>query len=180
MYLDKEIEISLSVIVEKVESTHQWGTTIYRAVEVIMNPIKMSPWTKLTSDPNKIRYHAGIEDLVLNYKEAEAYKFNLESAEPSLFIIMREDDPEEEEESLEPVNILLISASPYDAQDYDDVNDMVDRVPIPASLYLLIEEFINVHYREEKFVKRKRDRVKVEDHKFGKEPIFHKSSQTKH
>lgn len=177
--MDKEINIPVSVIIKKTESKHQWGSTTYSAVEIVLNPVGMSPWTVLKKEPDNIYYHGGVADLVLHYKEAEAYKFNMESSEPSLFVILREVDQDENHNADMPVNILLVSASPYEAQDYDDVNDIVDRVPIPSILFSLIVEFIDAHYKEEKFIKRKRDKVKVEELKFGKEPIFHRQTHTK-
>ncbi len=177
--MDKEINISVSVIIRRAESNHLWGNTTYCAVEVVVNPVEMEPWTILKKEPNKIHYHGGVADLVLHYKEAEAYKFNMESSEPSLFVVMRETDQDENKDTDMPVNILLVSASPYEAQDYDDVNDIVDRVPIPSTLYSLIVEFINDHYKEEKFIKRKRDKIKIEELKFGKEPIFQKQTHIK-
>jgi hypothetical protein len=43
---------------------------------------------------------------------------------------------------------------------------------MPAELFALVSDFVDKHHVEEKFKKRKRDEVKLEEHKFGQEPIF--------
>ena len=171
--MEKELQIPIAIIVEQRASQHAWCDTVFSVSDIILHPVSTEPWTVLAKEKGLVRYNAGITNLCLHYKETEAYKFNLESAEPSLFVVMREPDNTDNEDDY-PLDLLLVSASPYDAQDYDDVGDIVDRVPLPKDLHNLISKFLTVHHKEEKFIKRKRDKVNVEEHKFGKDPIFNK------
>ena len=67
----------------------------------------------------------------------------------------------------------MVTASPYEAQDYlDSGEEIVEAIPMPQRVSELVEAFCAYHHKEEAFVKRKRDKVKTEDLKFGKEPIF--------
>jgi len=43
---------------------------------------------------------------------------------------------------------------------------------MPAALKNVIQSFVEAHHVEEKFRKRARDEVDLEEQKFGKEPIF--------
>jgi hypothetical protein len=43
---------------------------------------------------------------------------------------------------------------------------------MPKALFTAVDDFVQEHHVEQKFKKRKRDEVKLEDHKFGQEPIF--------
>jgi len=106
----------------------------------------------------------------LHRAEAEAYHYNLTSPEPSLFVVLREDD---EEESGAPIEAALVTASPYEAQDYlDSSEDIVERILLPSDLKAWVENFVDAHYAPQEFKKRKRDRVKQEDHKFGQETLL--------
>ena len=103
-------------------------------------------------------------------KETEAYKVNLEEAQPVIYVILREDEDADEDA---PMAVHLVTASPYEAQDYLDSGDeIVARLDMPDDVEAFIRSFVAAHHVEEKFKKRRRDSVRPEDHKFGQEPIF--------
>jgi len=127
------------------------------------------PVQGLRETERSIQYHAATLELELHRAEAEAYRYNLTSPEPSLFVVLRED---EDGDTGDPVIVELITASPYEAQDYlDSSEELVERIAIPEIIREWIAEFIEAHYREEPFRKRRRDKVGVEDYKFGQEPL---------
>ena len=49
---------------------------------------------------------------------------------------------------------------------------------MPEPIAAFIQAFVEEHHIEEKFIKRRRDRLNVEEQKFGKSPIF--QTHTKH
>jgi hypothetical protein len=62
-----------------------------------------------------------------------------------------------------PLEVLLVTASPYEAQDYaDNGEDLVEKVPMPAGLIAWVRDFAKLHYQDEPFKKRRRDRVKTD------------------
>jgi hypothetical protein len=62
-----------------------------------------------------------------------------------------------------PLEVTLVTASPFEAQDYCDTGEeIVERVPMPEGLIALIRDFISAHHVEEEFRKRRRDRVRVD------------------
>ena len=50
--------------------------------------------------------------------------------------------------------------------------DIVERVPMPPDITETLKDFVNRYHQEEEFKKRRRDKLDLEDHKFGKDPIF--------
>ena len=107
--------------------------------------------------------------LELFRKETESYLVALSSPVPSVYVIMRETEDDEAEW---PYEIHMVTASAYEAQDYTDTGeDIVEAVKMPDDLVAWVREFVERHHVEEKFVKRKRDRLRVEDEKFGQEPL---------
>lgn len=101
----------------------------------------------------------------LHRAEAEAYAENLASAEPSIFVVLREDDPEEES-SEAGIHLEEVSLSPYTIQDYEDTGeDQIEKIPLQGPLQDLVKSFVSQYYQPEAFIKRKRDRVKTDSEK---------------
>ena len=50
--------------------------------------------------------------------------------------------------------------------------DMVEPVAMPEMIKEWLGNFIDAHHVEEKFIKRRRDKLDLREQKFGKEPIF--------
>ncbi len=115
------------------------------------------------------RFHAGTVTLTLHRKLVEAYKVNLARDEASLWVILQDN----EEEGDMPFVVDTVTASPYEAQNFADTGEgLVEPVPVPGELLAWMLDFVRSHPDEEVFKKRKRDRLDVEELKFGKEPIF--------
>ena len=89
-------------------------------------------------------------------------------------MVLRENDEISDETNDEvPLEVHLVTASPFEAQDYLDTGeDIIERMPLPDALLEQIKTFIAEHHEDEKFKKRKRDKLDIEEHKFGQEPIF--------
>lgn len=166
--LDKEISRTVSVMVERRPAASRWADWIWCPCEIIEGAAAAEPFVKLGETEDGIaRYFAGSTDIVLHRKETEAYRLNL-AGDRVLYAILRADD-----EVDAPYTLHAVTASPYEAQDYLDSGDeIVEPLPIPHQLAELIEAFCAFHHKEEPFIKRKRDRLKTEELKFGKEPIF--------
>ena len=55
---------------------------------------------------------------------------------------------------------LLVTASPYEAQDYaDSGEEIVEKVPMTEGLIAFVQQFVDTHHVEEEFKKRRRDRA---------------------
>ena len=167
--MEKNDSLKLGIMLERRDCDHPWLDHEWRFIGVIPGAQDIDGLKVLRSAPGAIQYHAATLELELHRAEAEAYQYNLTSPEPSLFVVLREDD---EEESGAPIVAELVTASPYEAQDYlDSSEELVERILIPENIKAWITEFVEAHYKEEPFKKRKRDKLEVEEYKFGQEPL---------
>lgn len=173
---NREVSIPLGIVVEKRKSSHPWADWVWKPVSVFMNPAETDNWTELLRTQDTIRYHAANLLLTLHRKETEALCANLMLPEPELYVVLQED----EQGSAEfPYKAHVVTASSYDAQDLEDAgDDIVEKVAMPEALAAFVQAFVEEHHVEEQFIKRRRDKLRIEDQKFGKAPIF--TSFTKH
>lgn len=164
------LSIPVGVVVARDKIDHPWQTHRWRAVSVFLDPPSIRDWRELRRDDRSVLYHAATLNLELFRKETTAYQVNLANGEPAIYVVLRE-DPDTDDDW--PVEVHLVTASPFEAQSHGDVGlDSVESVAMPAQLVDIVHEFINEHHKDEAFVKRKRQpHMRSEDHKFGQESI---------
>ncbi|MGI9569241.1 MAG: DUF3305 domain-containing protein, partial [Desulfobulbia bacterium] len=126
-------------------------------------------WRKLRQEGEAVEFHADTVQLELFRTDTEAYLTALSETVPSVYVVLRtNDDPDTEH----PVDVLLVTASPYEGQDYADTGEeIVEKVPMPAGLIAWIREFVDQHHVDEQFVKRKRDKKRIDLEEDGKGDI---------
>lgn len=175
--IDKsEVSFPLGIVVERRKSSHPWADWIWMPISVIPNAQAEAKWVEMMRTKESVQYHAGTLLLTLHRKDTDALRANLMLPVPELYVVLQET---EESTSDFPYAPHAVTASAYDAQDMTDAgDDIVEKVPMPEMVAAFIQAFVEEHHVEEKFIKRKRDRLKLEDQKFGKQPIF--ASHTKH
>jgi len=172
----REARIPLGIVVEKRKSDHPWADWVWKPVSVIFNPPENLPWAELVSGEGYTRYHAATLPLVLHRRETEALVLNLMLDQPELYVVLRESEDPKSDFPYEP---HMVTASSYDAQDFTDAgDDITEKVAMPEAVAAFVQAFVEEHHVEEEFKKRKRDKLNVEEQKFGKSPIF--QSHTKH
>ena len=107
----------------------------------------------------------------LHHAEAEAYAENLQSSDPAIYVVLRriEDvDTDEEEDSINgqasaDVRLFDVSLSPYNIQDYEDCGeDQIEKLPLQGPIAQFVESFVEQHFTPEVFVKRKRDKARID------------------
>jgi Protein of unknown function (DUF3305) len=168
--LARELTIIVGVLVEKRKSTSRWASDYWIPVGVMPAPSGLVPGDIVMQDEQTTRYFMGVSELTCHAAETEAYVHNFNSRTPALYVVLRQDS---EGEHPLPWYVNDVTASPYLAQDYEDsAEDIVERVAMPLEISEAIIEFTNTYHVEEPFKKRRRDKLKQEDLKFGKEPIF--------
>ena len=107
----------------------------------------------------------------LHHAEAEAYAENLQSSDPAIYVVLRrtEDVDADEEEDSEngqacaDVRLFDVSLSPYNIQDYEDCGeDQIEKLPLQGPIAQFVETFVEKHFTPEVFVKRKRDKARID------------------
>jgi len=165
------VSIPIGVIVAREDIDSKWEDHVWRPIGVLPGAPEIDEWTELRRGDGWVHYHAATVRLELFRKETDSYKFNLEGQEPVLYIVLSDED--DEDESDRPLSVHMVTACPYEAGDYlDSGEQIVEPVTMPPEVIALVSNFIDEHHVEEKFKKRKRSEVKQEEHKFGQEPIF--------
>ncbi len=154
---EKKLVLPLGIVLRKQPGVTRWAKWVWRAVAVIPGAGPAN-WRELRREGEVIEYHAATVPLELYRTDTEAYLTELSTKVPSIYVVMRENA--ELESGLE---VVLATASPFDGQDYaDNGEDLVELVPMPPALMALVREWVDKHHKEEKFVKRRRDKRRTD------------------
>lgn len=153
----------LGVIVRKIPGVTRWAQWNWRAVAVLPGA-GPADWVELRREGDAVEYHAATLPLTLWAAEAEAYLANLSDKQPSIYLVLRD-----EARDGQPLDAVLVTASPYEAQDYADTGEeIVEKIPMTEGLIAWVRDFALEHHRDEHFVKRKRDKARVDRVEDGK------------
>ncbi len=156
-----QLSMPLGIVLEKRSSGNQWVDYDWSVVSVLPGAAEIDDWVELKrgkdGEGDWVQYHAATLPLEIFSKEAEGYKFNLTLEQPSVFVVLRNIDDEEQEDYEHEVFPFLVTVCPYEAQDYlDSGEEIVENVSMPLSVMAWLDDYVNEHYVEEKFKKRKR------------------------
>ena len=115
--------------------------------------------------------------LDLHRAEAEAYAENLASSEPAIYAVLRHNEDEDDSGDGEiDIHLAEISLSPYNIQDYEDCGeDQVEKLPLQGPIAEFVKEFVEIHFKPEPFIKRKRDKARNRDQLGGADPRLRRS-----
>lgn len=155
---DKQMLLPLGVVVRRAPGVTRWTSWSWKAVAVLPGA-GPADWREMRREGEAVEYHAATLTLDLHHTQTEAYLEALRARVPSVYVVMR---PMAAGAEAMPFEVTLVTASPFEAQDYCDTGEeMVERVPMPEGLIALIRDFVAAHHVEEQFKKRRRDRVRV-------------------
>ena len=151
------VSMPLGVVVLKSPGVTRWAKWTWRAIAVLPGAHQEN-WKVLRSENESTEYHAATLPLELFSSDTEAYLHGLSARTPAIYVIMRLRD--EGEPSLEVVHV---TASPYEAQDFADTGEeIVEKVPMTEGLVAWVRDFIETHHEDEVFIKRRRDKKRVD------------------
>jgi hypothetical protein len=146
----------IGVVLRRTPGATRWKKWNWVASSVLPGA-GAAEWRELRRDGDAVEYHADTVPLELHGAEAEAYLHGLNAQVPCIYIVMRPGAGEH------PLDILLVTASPYEAQDYTDSGEeIVEKVAMPPLLQAAVQDFVDAFYQEEAFIKRKRDKKRVD------------------
>ncbi|MBW4710056.1 DUF3305 domain-containing protein [Roseobacter sp. YSTF-M11] len=152
--------LRLGVVLRRMPGATAWAKWVWKASSVLPGAPDAS-WKVLREEGDTTEYHAKTLDLWLYVSDAEAYAHELQARAPSVYVVMRE--PAAEDEGDAPLSILHVTVSPYEAQDYSDSGEeIIERVPMSPALLAWVTSFVDAHYVEEPFVKRRRDKMRTD------------------
>ncbi len=154
---DMYATMPLGVVVRRTPGVTRWAAWAWKAVSVLPGA-GQARWRELRSDGDATDYHAATPLLELHGAETEAYLHGISARVPSVYVVMR---PTEGSEG-PPLDVVLVTASPYEAQDYaDSGEEIVEKVPMPEGLVAWVRDFVEAYHEDEVFKKRRRDKTTV-------------------
>ena len=143
--------IPLGVVIRRTPGVTRWAPFAWTASGILTGAADAN-WRELRREGDAVEYHAATVTLELHGAETEAYLHGISTKVPSVYVVMRESEHPDH-----PLDVLLVTASPYEAQDYTDSGEeLVEKVPMPAGLIAWVRDFVEKYHQEEVFVKRKR------------------------
>lgn len=148
--------MSVGIVLERRDSDHPWQEHVWRTRAIMPGGGPAGGWRVLDAGPGWTRHYAGSLDLQLFRRETEGYRQNLSRDPPSVYVVLRPGDGEDAGDGGREVVPFLITACPFEAQDYmDSGEETVERVPMPTEMAAWVRAFIDRHHVEEPFIKRK-------------------------
>lgn len=153
--------IPVGVVMRRTPGVTRWAAWAWKAVAVLPGAAP-ADWRELRREGDTVEFHAATRRLNLFAAETEAYLHGLEVRVPSIFVVLRRSEGEH------PLHVVLVTASPYEAQDYgDNGEDIVEKVPMPPGLMAWIREFVDDTHQHEEFVKRRRKNDRLDRRQDG-------------
>lgn len=150
--------LPIGVVLRKTPGVTQWAKFHWTAAAVLPGA-GPADWREMRREGEAIEYHAATLTLELHGADTEAYVHGLQAQVPSIYVVLRTS----EDNSDCPLEVLLVTASPYEAQDYTDSGEeIVEKVPMPAALLAWVTDFVEEFHEEEVFIKRKRDKKRID------------------
>ena len=160
--------VQVGIVLRRQPGVTRWARWIWRAVAVLPGA-PPADWRELRRDGEAVEYHAATAPLTLHRAETEAYRVALSATPPVVYIVLRPDEDPDAAADGPGLLVHLVTASPFEAQDYQDSGEeIVEPVPMPPALIAWISSFVETHHVEEVFVKRRRDRVRVDGDEDGR------------
>ncbi|MFB2762193.1 DUF3305 domain-containing protein [Marinobacter shengliensis] len=158
-------ELPVGAVVRRTPGVTRWARDIWTPVAVIPGAPEAF-WKEMVRNGDVVDYHAGTVTMELFRADVEGYLVSLNMAVPSVWVVL---DRDTTGQSPAGWVVTTITASAHEALDtLDSGESIVEPVPIPESLAAWIKEFIDMHFVDEPFKKRRRDRVDVDAVEEGK------------
>lgn len=149
----------VGIVVRRTPGVTRWAKWSWRVVAVLPGA-GAANWRELRRDGDVVEYHAATLNIDLWSTDTEAYLVGLSAKTPSVIVVLRETPGPDAAMPFEPV---VVTASPYEGQDYLDSGEgLVEAVPMPLGMIGWVRDFVQEHHVEEVFVKRKRDKTRVD------------------
>lgn len=158
------VSMPVGIVIERRPGVTRWQRWVYRPVAVLPGA-GPADWRLLHSEGGVDTYHAATRTLELHRAEVEAYKISLGMTPPSVFVVLR---PAEDGAAPHPVKVHVVTASAYEAQDYQDSGDeIVEPVAMTPGLEAWVRGFADAHFVGEPFRKRRRGEKRPEPEEEG-------------
>ena len=151
--LPPELSIPVAVLAERRPGVTIWQAHVWRALAVLEEAPPVPAWTRLREEDGREIFFAGTAEVTLHRTDTPNYKENLEAAEPLVWVVLRDTS-----EGM-GVQLQAVTVDPGEGEIYTEApGGLVEALPMPPGLRVLLARFVADHHVEREFHKRKRDR----------------------
>lgn len=151
------LRLAVGVVVERRSAKSAWADFVWRPSAVLAGEPDAAPWTLLEAQADRTTFYAGAGEVLLYRSDTTFYRDNLATGEPMLWAVLRPTGGEP------PFAVVTVTADPSEGEALATIGtDLVEALPMPASIRDAIEAFVAAHHVEHAFAKRKRDRADPE------------------
>lgn len=151
--MERTAGMQVGVVLRRAPGVTRWQREVWSLAGVIEHAPPVGPEGRvLRAEGAVAEIHAATLTLELHRKETEALVQALSARVPSVWVALRG--------AGRPVP-AAVTASPFEAGCYDiDDEDRIEKVAMPEGMRAWVAAFVAAHHVDEKFVKRRRDRLR--------------------
>jgi hypothetical protein len=147
------LTIPVGVTVERRKGKSPWASELWRPISVFDGVPAAAPWAIISVAVDVTTFYAGKALIALYRTETDNYRNNLASGSPLLWVILRHTA------DASTVELRGVTADPAEGEALTGAgDDLVESVPMPASIGEKLKAFIAQHHVERPMFKRQRDR----------------------
>jgi hypothetical protein len=131
---------------------HKWQEFAWRVADVVPGAPSLPEWRLLRQDGSDTLYLATTVSIDLYAGETPGYRHNLSQRQPVVYVVLRRDETDSER----PVRPFRATVCSAEAQDYLDGDEIVETVPMPATIADWLRDFVARFQVDQAFEKRGR------------------------
>ena len=147
------LTIPVGVAVERRKGKSPWASELWRPISVFDGVPAAVPWTIIDAAEDVTTFYAGKTVIALYRTETDNYRSNLASGSPLLWVILRHTS------NGSTVELRGVTADPAEGEALTGAgDDLVESVPMAATIGEKLKAFIARHHVERPMFKRQRDR----------------------
>ena len=147
--------ITIGVVVARRALKGPWASQAWLPVAVLPAAPDLAAGTALGRDGDDETFYAGAAEITLYAQATGHYRDNLTAAQPSVWVALRPVGDE--------VELASATVDPYEGEALaESIGDIVEAVPMPATLQDRLRAYFDAHHVERAFLKRQRDRADPE------------------
>lgn len=148
------VRIAVGVVVERRPGVTPWAEHVWQPREVLEDFPDAPPWTVLREEGGPTLFLAGQAEVALHPTDTDNYIHNLQQEPPRVWVVLRPT------EAAPGYALQTVTVDAGEAQLYaESGSDLLEALPMPPRLRLVVERFVAEHHRVREFHKRKRDRA---------------------
>lgn len=149
--------LDVGVVLRRAPGVTRWARWSWTVIALLSGAPK-AEWRVLREVDGATDFHAATLPLTLYRTDVEAYRVALAMTPPSAFVAMTRNT-----DALHGLSVHAVTASAYEAQDYADGDEeIVEPVAMPDGLVAFVQAFVDAHFVDTPFIKRKRDKAETD------------------